>query len=272
MKTIPHPILCALLFCLGMAGIKAQQTPADLRDLVNERASFGESDMHDRGYVNVAGAQSSRGVYTYWWNQERNACVCVLTSDGRYNSITTTSPVDCNRNVHASEAGKKNNTGAAVAVGAIAAAAIGAAILSNKSHHHSDNQHYDDSDTEAAFEQGYRDGLYHKPYHNPFRDEAHTRAYGDGYEAGVDQREHETSYHSSRGGYQEHFNIHNLKGKAIDNVEEQLKRQGFRLTDTNDVADGQYMQWWFQERSRQCYMLEYRYGLLRDINSVRSCY
>lgn len=272
MRTHLISFLFSLLFGFVITGIHAQQTPADLRDLLNERASFAESDMHDRGYVNVAGAESSRGVYTYWWNQQRNECVCVLTSNGRYNSITTTSPVDCNRNTHASQANEKNNSGAAIAVGAIAAAAIGAAILSNKSHHHKDNQHYDDSNTEAAFEQGYRDGLYHKPYHNPFRDQAHTRAYGDGYEAGVDQRTHETSYHSNRGGYQEHFNVHNLKGRDIDNVERQLKQHGFRLTDSNDVADGQYMQWWYQERTRQCYMLEYRYGMLRDINSVRSCY
>lgn len=250
--------------------VLAQQTPGNLRHLIDERASFAENDMKNLGYVNTGGSSSSNGVYTYWWNQNQNECVCVRTTDGRYASITSTSAIDCNHDVHVS--GDKKNTGAAVAVGAAAAAIIGAAILSNKSHHHKDNQHYNDHNTEAAFEQGYRDGLYNKPYHNSFKGNDQTRAYSDGYEAGVDQNHSETTHHSNHGGYREHFNINHLRGENVDNVNAELKRNGFRMTDTNDVADGQYMEWWYQQQTRQCYMLEYNFGTLKRITSVQSCY
>ncbi len=270
MKKHIWTVAFALLLGLITMPLQAQQTPTHLRDLLNEQSRFAENDMHSRGYVNVAGAQSSRGVYTYWWNQQREECVCILTQEARYVSITETSPVDCNREVHANATDNKNK-GAAIAIGAAAAAVIGAAILSNKSHHHDDNKHYDNHETEAAFEQGYRDGKYHRPYHNIFRDNAHTQAYSKGYEAGVEERQHETSYHSNRGGYQAHFNINDLRGRQLADVNRELKNRGFRLTDSNDASRDNYYQWWYNNQTRQCYMLEYYNAYLRNITAVSRC-
>ena len=250
--------------------VQAQQTPSNLRDLLDEQSRFAENTMHDRGYVNVAGSQSSRGVYTYWWNQQRNECVCVLTNNARYVSIKDTSPIDCIREVHADAADNKNK-GAGLAIGAAAAAIIGAAILSNKSHHHDDDKHYDDHETEGAFEQGYRDGKYHRSYHNPFNDDAHVKAYAKGFEAGVDERANETSYHSNRGGYQSHTNIQDLRGREIVEVNKLMRGRGFELTDESLGSDGDSLEWWFNRQTRQCYMLGYNGTYLRQITKVEKC-
>ena len=263
-----------LLACLAFLGFStetmAQNTPNNLRDLLNEQSRFAENDMHDRGYVNVAGAQGSRGVYTYWWNQQREECVCILTKDARYVSITETSGIDCNREVHANASDNKNK-GVGLAIGAAAAAVIGAAILSNKSHHHEDNKHYDNHETEAAFEQGYRDGKYHRSYHNPFRDDAHTSAYAKGYEAGVEERTHETTYHSNRGGYQSYFNINNLRGRQISEVNRELRNRGFQMTESNIGSRDDKYEWWYNRDTRQCHMLYFQNAYLREINKVDSC-
>lgn len=262
-------LLLALLGFFALSA-QAQQTPSNLRDLLDEKSRFAENTMNERGYVNVAGAESSKGVYSYWWNQQRNECVCVLTNNARYVSIKDTSPIDCNRNVHANATDNKNK-GAGLAVGAAAAAIIGAAILSNKSHHHDDNKHYDDHETEGAFEQGYRDGKFHTSYHNPFNDDSHVQAYAKGYQAGVDERESETSYHSGRGGYQSHTNIYDLKGRPISEVNRELRNRGFEMTDQNG-SGGDAMEWWSNRQTSQCYMLSFNNSYLRQIDKVDSCY
>jgi hypothetical protein len=263
-----------LMTCLGflgfITGALAQKTPSNLMDLVRENSRFAAETMKERGYFNVAGAQSSRGVYTYWWNPQKEECVCILTSDAKYQSILETSPTDCNQNVHA-HAEEHKNKGAGLAIGAAAAAIIGAAILSNKSHHHEDNKHYDNHETEAAFEQGYRDGKYHRSYHNPFRDNAHTEAYAKGYEAGVDERTHETSYHSNRGGYRSYFNINNLRGLQIAEVNRELRNRGFEMTDSNILSRGDKYEWWYNRDTRQCHMLYFRNAYLSEISRVNRC-
>ncbi len=263
--------LWAFLAFLGFTtGVMAQKTPSNLMDLVREDSRFAAETMKDRGYVNVAGAQSSRGVYTYWWNPQKEECVCILTNQAKYVSITETSPIDCNQEVHA-HADEHKNKGAGLAIGAAAAAIIGAAILSNKSHHHDDNKHYDDHETEAAFEQGYRDGRYHKSYHNIYPDDDRTKAYANGFQAGVEERTHETSYHSNRGGYRPYFNINNLKGQQIAEVNRELRNRGFVKTDENDASRDDYYQWWYNRDTRQCHMLHFRNAYLREITRVNSC-
>lgn len=262
----------ALLIFLGLSsGLWAQRTPINLQDLIREDARFAANTMAERGYVNVGGANSSRGVYTYWWHPEEKECVSVLTKNGQYVDIAGTSPIDCNQNVHA-HADEHKNKGVGIALGAAAAAIVGAAILSNKSHHHEDNQHYDDHEAEAAFEQGYRDGKYHRSYHNVFRDDKSSQAYSKGYEAGVDERQHETTYHSNRGGYRAHFNLEGLKGLQKYDVHQELKGRGFVMTDENAASQDDYYEWWQNNDTRQCYMLHFYNAYLREIDEVSSCY
>ena len=54
-----------LMSLLGLFAfsVQAQQTPSNLQDLLDENSRFAENTMYDRGYVNVAGSQSSRGLY-----------------------------------------------------------------------------------------------------------------------------------------------------------------------------------------------------------------
>lgn len=107
-----------------------------------------------------------------------------MTYDGRYNSIVSTLPADCNQ---PSSSGN-DNTGAAIAVGAVAL--LGIAALAHRSHDHDDNQHYADHRREADYERGYRDGLYSHSYD---RHDA-TSDYSRGYSAGVEQRLQESRY------------------------------------------------------------------------------
>lgn len=86
------------LFSLGAmttAPALAQDTPRDLRDMVGARAGQAESELVRRGYRNVRGEKGDDRSYTYWWNDDREECVTIATMDGRYSSITATTPPDC---------------------------------------------------------------------------------------------------------------------------------------------------------------------------------
>lgn len=76
----------------------AQSTPADVRDLVGARGSSGEQALTSRGYVNVGGQTGDDRVWTYWWNEQRGACLTVATVGGRYDSIVSGPAADCRRN------------------------------------------------------------------------------------------------------------------------------------------------------------------------------
>ena len=62
--------------------------------------------------------------------------------------------------------------------------------------HHENQTHSSDQASEEAFERGCRDGLHNHSYDN-FNGSA---AYLEGYQSGVEQRDHDTShrYHSGR--------------------------------------------------------------------------
>ena len=65
-----------------------------------------------------------------------------------------------------------------------AAAVAGVAAIVHSQHHHDDSKHHRDEKQEAAFERGYRDGLYHARYN----DHHDSRAYRKGYDAGAEER------------------------------------------------------------------------------------
>ncbi|RAK52692.1 hypothetical protein [Phenylobacterium deserti] len=89
--------LLGIFLALAASSAAAQNTPADVRDLVGARGSSGEAQLAARGYVNVGGQQGDDTSWTYWWNDRRGVCLSVATSNGRYQSIVTTPAPDCRR-------------------------------------------------------------------------------------------------------------------------------------------------------------------------------
>ena len=68
-----------------------------LQDLVNVRASSGESEMEARGYRLTNTSKGDDRIYGQWWNARSRNCVTVATMEGRYSSIVDTMPVDCGK-------------------------------------------------------------------------------------------------------------------------------------------------------------------------------
>jgi len=89
--------LTMLLAFTPLASAMAQDTPADLRDLVGARAAGGETQLQARGYVNVGVQTGDDRKWTYWWNERRGVCLSVATVNGRYDSIVSTPAPDCRR-------------------------------------------------------------------------------------------------------------------------------------------------------------------------------
>lgn len=75
----------------------AQDTPRDLSDLIDARASSGELEMERRGYRFVSAETGDDRKWTSWWNAARSRCVTIATMDGRYVSIVEAPAPDCNQ-------------------------------------------------------------------------------------------------------------------------------------------------------------------------------
>jgi hypothetical protein len=249
----------------------------DLRDLVGARAGSAEGDLESRGWTMITGHKGGNAIYNYWWNRDRKDCVMVTTRDGRYASITDTSAGDCNQK---SSGGNDAATVAAVAGGA----ALLAALLSHKSGHHDNGQHLDDSQKEADYERGYRDGLHNSAWRNDSRSES----YGTGYQAGVDQRQRELDQGNSYGGNQYGNNgnsgysnnsygsnngsvdVADLVGAKAAGVESDLKSRGFRNVDGfQSGSNGKGTIWW-NSRTRQCMQMITADGRADSITDIQT--
>lgn len=234
------------------------KAPSDVADLVGARGSSGEDQLRSRGYSFHHASQGDDRSWTYWWNSSNRQCLAVVTSDGRYSSISSAPASDCGHS-------GGGDAGAAVAVGA--AALIGALALSHKSHHHENANHYDNQQSEADYERGYRDGLYNQAYHNYDRSDA----YSNGYSAGVTQRNHETAYRPSYGygGYGGYVNTSDLMGLTNTVADSRLRERGFAyLGKEGGGGDGHDRLYW-RAASEQCISVRTRAGQVFDIQSIR---
>lgn len=91
-------IFLVTLVCLLLTvSVSAQDTPSDLRDLVGARAAGGESQLQRRGYEYVKTTEGSDRKWSNWWHNGKGQCITVATVQGRYDSIVTSPPFDCNR-------------------------------------------------------------------------------------------------------------------------------------------------------------------------------
>jgi hypothetical protein len=237
----------------------AQHAPSDVADLVGARGSGGETELGNRGYVNVHAAQTSVASYTYWWSANRKQCVRVKTSDGRYEQLAKVSNSDCNQK----DPDSGPSTGAKVAIGA--AALLGVAALVHKSHHRDDKNH--DERQTADFERGYRDGLYNHAYHN----HGNAREYSDGFSAGVEDRRGQSSYRSGseyRGGYQAHVSVSDLDSRDTGYAFSQLERRGFKLAGERKRSGDKYQWFYWNASTRQCMDVHTEGQRVRSIREV----
>lgn len=62
-------------------------------DLVDARASSGESAMQTRGFT----VARQRGLTAFWWNATAGSCVRTVTANGRYSVVETVAAANCGR-------------------------------------------------------------------------------------------------------------------------------------------------------------------------------
>ena len=63
----------------------------DIADFQGARAGQAEGGLNARGYF-FARAQ---GLTSFWWNAGTQTCARIVTSNGRYSSVSTAAPADC---------------------------------------------------------------------------------------------------------------------------------------------------------------------------------
>jgi hypothetical protein len=253
-------VVVASLMLAGTSAVAS--TPGDVRDLVGARASSGENELANRGYSLNHSQQGDDRTWGYWWNRDSKQCITVATVDGRYDAITATPSADCNQ-----KSGGGSGSGAAAAVG-IAAALIGVAALAHKSHHHDDGNHYNDDRSEADFERGHRDGLYGQSYQNFGRADPYAR----GYESGVRQQGHETSYrddHRRAGGYQSAIDVSDLQGARGSSADDQMRSRGFANVEGLKSGNTAYSIW-YSRSTRQCLQMGVADGRVVNIVDIGS--
>jgi hypothetical protein len=64
---------------------------SDIADFRGARAGQAEFGLQGRGYQLVR----SQGLTGFWWNQNTQTCASIVTSNGRYQSVTTASRDEC---------------------------------------------------------------------------------------------------------------------------------------------------------------------------------
>ncbi len=254
----------------------------DLRDLVGARAAGAESDMESRGWVSTSAHKGAASSYVYWWNGRDKSCVRVATRDGRYDQITDTGATDC---------GQKAGSGDKAAAVAGVAALIGVLALASKSHHRGDKD-YDNQNDHADFERRHRDGLYHHPYTNG----GNSKPYSDGYQSGVDERSHQSSYRpeyrnyqgsgwsgggsnnggnsgdwsNNQGGGNGPAAFNDLVGAKAAGVDSDLQARGFRAVDGFGSGNNGKGSIWWNGRTRQCLQMITVNGRADSIEDIQT--
>ncbi|WP_271680098.1 hypothetical protein [Thermomonas mangrovi] len=247
----------ALVAGIGLAvgpGTAIAQNARNLGDLVGARAAGGQTELEVRGFTFINERETyGDSVEAYYWNRGSKTCVRVETYDGHFRSITDASASDCNQ--RASSSNRDRNTAAAI----IGAAAIAAALA------HKNNQHTNAGNNGAQWDIGYNDGLHGVPYHNVARSDA----YATGYDAGVQQRSRNTSYHSGRGGYSSAPNFRNVVGQGFARGIDMMSEMGFRDVDTISSGDTTYGIY-YHPASRTCVQLTMANGQVLSADDIKT--
>ena len=263
-RALRAPLVGLLSASLSIGPALAQLPVATLSDLVNRDSNYAQRELQRRGYVFIHADQRGSKTWQYWWLPGPRECARVAHVDGRAISLVGVAIPDCNQQVEqASGDSKGMSTGAKVAIGA--AALLGVAMLVHKSHERDEQKHNDEQKT-AEYERGYRDGLYHQPYHDYNR----TQSYVDGYNAGQQKREAETSYRSNYGhhtGQASYVNLNDLVGARASSGDGEMQRRGFQTTGGYQAKGKSYTTWW-NGNTRQCVKVVTHEGRFNSISPL----
>jgi hypothetical protein len=258
----------AALMCGALAAgpLHAQQASAvmPLSDLVNQGYDYTQLQLGSRGYVYIHADQRGSKQWQYWWLSRDHLCARVAYVDGRATSIVEALPTDCNQKP-TTEVSKDRgmSNGAKVAVGA--AALLGVAALVHRSHER-DQQKHNNEQQVAEYERGYRDGLYHQPYHDYNR----SQSYVDGYNAGQEKRQADTSYRSPYGyhsGNAAYVNVNDLVGARAGSADDALNQRGF-VAKGGYKSGNQSITTWWNGSTRQCLHVVTSDGRMQTISPL----
>jgi hypothetical protein len=253
-------LLTSLTLVLPAIPVSAD-IPDNLTDLVYQNADWSGDQLRMRGYTYIHGDYHNGKTFEYWWQGSSRTCIQARSAEGKVEAIKVTATTDCNQ--YQKSASDKDNTAAAIAIGA--AAIIGAAALAHNSHHR-DDKHGNDSKSVAEFDRGYRDGLYNQTYHNY----SNTTAYSDGYSAGSQDRYERTSYRPQHGrysGYHPYVSVDDLVGASAASADSQLRARGFRDTGGYKQGNKSFVTW-FNQNTRQCIQAVTRDGRIRRFENI----
>jgi len=273
-RAVKAPVAAALCLALAMPPAWAQTPDLRLSDLVNQGSDYAQRELRNRGYVFIHADQRGAKLWQYWWNARDNVCARVAHVDGRASSIVDVSATDCNQypqytgqpaqqgsTQSGDSKGMNNATKAAIAAAAIA----GVAILAHRSHERDEEKHKNEQQT-AEFERGYRDGLYHQPYHDYNR----SQSYVDGYSAGQQKREAETSYRSPYAvhtGQAAYVPLNDLVGARAQFMDDDMRKRGFVRKGGWQSGNAAYSMWW-NGSTRQCVQGVVTDGRIQSLNPI----
>ncbi len=269
-RAIKAPL--AAVVCLALATPPAWAQTPDLRlsDLVNQGSDYAQREMRSRGFVFIHADPRGAKLWQYWWNARDNVCARVAHVDGRASSIVDVSATDCNQYPQSSgqpaqpsgDSSRMNNaTKAALAAAAIA----GVAFLAHRSHERDEDKHKNEQQV-AEYERGYRDGLYHQPYHDYNR----SQSYVDGYNAGQQKREAETSYrspHAYHSGQASYVPLNDLVGARAQYMDDDMRKRGFVRKGGWQTGNAAYSMWW-NGSTRQCIQGVVSDGRIQSVNPI----
>lgn len=89
-------ISISILLTLGNISSSYAATPSELSDLVGAKASSGETQLEQRGYIFIKTEKGEDRIWSNWYKASNKTCVTVVTYNGRYDSITDSPVFDCN--------------------------------------------------------------------------------------------------------------------------------------------------------------------------------
>jgi hypothetical protein len=248
-------LLAGIGLAIGPVNAAAAQDASSLRDLVGARAAAGTDEVVSRGFVYIDGRPGyGESQQAFYWNRNSKSCVRVSTANGRIESITSATPGECNQS-----AGSSSDRDAVAAAAVLGAAAIAAALA------HENNQHANASNHGAQWDIGYNDGLHGVPYHNGARSDA----YAQGYDAGVQQRDRNTSYHTGRGGYAQAARFKDLEGEDSIRAIDRMTERGFTNVDDLESGNAQYAIF-YNRSTRQCVQLSIADGRVVSADDIQT--
>ncbi|MFD1314666.1 hypothetical protein [Namhaeicola litoreus] len=249
MKIIRNIYFVAIALSFTTFSALAQSPSREFSDLIGEKAQYIDQDFGKRGYMHMKTEKSGYDSYSYWWNYNTKKCVIARTSDGRIASVVDTPAFDCNQ--PDPNSGNSYN-------------------YNHNAHHHDTGYHYNDNAEDAAFEKGYKDGLYNKSYHNYYSSNIEKDAYSQGYNKGVKERNGRTNYHSGHGGYQAYVGVDHLVGESTDSAFRKLESEGF-VRQNERTQNGRKRINWYNNRTGQCIKTVLDKGKIYKVEKSDNC-